>query len=294
MVTGLIRTGRQWAFILLATMSLCAGCKITQPTDVLDLLTTEELARAVTPSNERNWVPAQAVMPYAELRGNLLTVRNIRNCKYLNKDDYIVRHYDKTFDLNKLQTVDFIIVPFKDTPSLAHTMLSFGFGGKDHLAISVEVRLEEGETYSPMKGALRQYELIYVAADERDVIALRTKYRKDEVYLYRTRAEPELARMLLMDVMARVNKLAVEPEFYDTFSNNCTTNIVAHINRMKPGRVPLNIGVLLPGYADRLAYDLGLLDTDVSFEQTKRQAHINRVANRYVDDPDFSRKIRQR
>jgi hypothetical protein len=293
-VAWLIQTGRREAFVALATISLCAGCRTTQPTDVLDLLTTEELASAVAPSNQRDWVPAQAVMPYAELRGNLLTVRNIRNCKYLDKDDYIVRHYDKTFDLNQLQTVDFITVPFRDAPSLAHTMLSFGFGGEDYLAISVEVRLQEGETYSPMKGALRQYELMYVVADERDVVTLRAKYRGDDVYLYRTRATPEQARMLLMDVMARVNKLAVQPEFYDTFSNNCTTNIVAHINRMKPGRVPLDVGVLLPGYADRLAYDLGLLDTELSFQQTKREAHINRVANLYADDPDFSSRIRRR
>ena len=294
MVVGLIRIGRQRALVALATILLCAGCRTTQPTGILDLLTTEELASAVAPSNQRDWVPAQAVIPYAELRGSLLTVHNIRNCKYLDKDDYIVRHYDKTFDLNRLQTVDFITVPFKNTPSLAHTMLSFGFGGQDYLAVSVEVRLQEGETYSPIRGALRQYELMYVVADERDVIALRTKYRKDDAYLYRTRATPQQAQMLLMDVMARVNKLAVQPEFYDTFTNNCTTNIVAQINRMKPGRVPLDVGVLLPGYADRLAYDLGLLETEVSFEQTKRKAHINRVANRYADAPDFSQKIRQR
>ncbi len=93
--------------------------------------------------------------------------------------------------------------------------------------------------------------------------------------------------------MARVNKLAVEPEFYDTFSNNCTTNIVGHINRLYPGRVPLDIGVLLPGYADRLAYDLGLLDTQESFEQTKRRARINRLANRFAESPDFSEQIRR-
>jgi hypothetical protein len=97
-----------------------------------------------------------------------------------------------------------------------------------------------------------------------------------------------------MDVMARVNKLAVQPEFYDTFANNCTTNIVRHVNRIKPGRVPANIGVLLPGYADRLAYDIGLLDTELSFEQTRRRARVNRLANRYAEDPDFSNKIRQR
>ncbi len=294
MTTRLVHLRRLQMIAVLAMMSLCAGCKTGQPTDVLDVLSADEMARAVLPSNHRNWEPAQAVLPYADLRGNQLTVHNVRNCKYLNKDDYIVRHYDKTVDLNHLQSVDFVVVPFKDMPSLAHTMLSFGFDNQDHMAVSVEVRREIGETYSPIKGALRQYELIYVVADERDVIALRTQYRKDDVYLYRTRATPEQTRILLLDVMARVNKLATEPEFYDTFTNNCTTNIVSHINRMKPGRVPVDIGVLLPGYADRLAYDLGLLDTQVSFEQTKRQAHINRVANRFIDDSDFSRKIRQR
>jgi hypothetical protein len=279
---------------VLAALSLCAGCKTSQPNDVLDVLSAEEMSRAVLPSNHRNWEPAQAVLPHAELFGNHLTIHNVRNCEYLSKDDYIVRHYDKTVDLNQLQSVDFVVVPFKSTPSLAHTMLSFGFDNEDYLAVSVEVRREVGETYSPIKGALRQYELIYIVADERDVIALRTQYRDDDVYLYRTRATPEQARTLLLDVMARANKLATQPEFYDTFSNNCTTNIVAHINRMKPGRIPVNLGVLLPGYADRLAYDLGLLDTNVSFEQTKRQAHINRVARRSIGDVDFSRKIRLR
>lgn len=294
MATRLVQFRRLAIAVVLAVMSLCAGCRTSQPSDVLDVLSAEELTRAVLPSNHRNWEPAQAVLPYAELWGSQVTIHNVRNCKYLNKDDYIVRHYDKTLDLNHLRSVDFVVVPFKDTPSLAHTMLSFGFDNQDYIAVSVEVRKEAGESYSPIKGALRQYELVYIVADERDVIALRTQYRDDDVYLYRTRATPEQARTLLLDVMARVNKLATEPEFYDTFSNNCTTNIVAHINRMKPGRVPVDIGVLLPGYADRLAYNLGLLDTEVSFEQTKRQAHINRVANRVIDDVDFSRKIRQR
>jgi len=257
-------------------------------------LSTDELANIAQPSNARNWLPNLAVLPRAELNGNLLTVYNIRNTKYLSDDDYIVRHYHKTFDLGKLQTVDFIVVPFKDTPSLAHTMLSFGFGDEGYLAVSAEVRLEEGETYSAVKGAMRQYELMYVVADERDVIPLRTKHRKDDVHLYPTRATPQQARALLMDVMARANKLAVQPEFYDTFANNCTTNIMRHINRIRPGRVPANIAVLLPGHADRLAYDLGLLDSQQSFEATKRRAHINRLANRYDHDADFSSKIRRR
>ncbi len=279
---------------VLACALLSLGCRTTQPTDVLDVLSVEEISRAVSPSNERNWVPAQAVLPYAELRGNLLTVRNVRNCLYLDKDDYIVRHYTRTYNLNQLKSVDFVLVPFKDTPSLAHTMISFGFEDQGHLAVSVEVRLEDGETYSPVKGALRQYELMYVVADERDVIGLRAKHRKDDVYLYRTQTTPEQTRTLLMDVMARVNKLAVEPEFYDTFSNNCTTNLVAHINRIAPRRVPMDVGVVLPGYADRLAYELKLLEVNGSFEETKRRAEVTRLARRYADEADFSERIRQR
>lgn len=265
-----------------------------QPTGIMDVLSPDELTDIVQPSNARNWLPNLAVLPRAELNGNLLTVYNIRNTRYLSDENYIVRHYDKTFDLERLHTVDFIIVPFRDAPSLAHTMLSFDFGEEGTLAASVEVRLEEGESYSPVKGSMRQYEIMYVIADERDVIALRTKHRKDDVYLYRTKATPQQARGLLLDVMARVNKLAVTPEFYDTFTNNCTTNIVRHVNRLKPGRVPLDVGVLLPGLADRLAYNQGLLDTELSFEQTKRRARITSVANRYADDPDFSNKIRRR
>ncbi len=286
---------RNWTGLaLLAAIAMTAACRSKRPADIKDVLSGEELRKAISPSNYRAWIPAQAALPTAELQGHVLTVRNIRNCQYLNADDYVVRYYDRSFDLSQLQSVDFVTVPFQESPTLAHTMLSFGFGDQDFLAVSVEARYEQGETYSPLKGALRQYELIYVLADERDVIVLRAKHRKDDVYLYRTRATPELARALLLDVLARVNKLAMQPEFYDAMSNNCTTNIVAHVNRVHPGRVPLNIGVLLPGYADRLAYDLGLLDTQLPFEKLKKQAKIDRVAVRYAEDADFSRRIRQR
>lgn len=291
----------EWAAVtvraatVLAVLALLAGgCRSPGPGALTDVLTPAELDKISSPSNDRNWVPNLAVLPRAELYGNLLSVYNIRNTQYLSADDYVVRHYNRTFDLARLQTADFLVVPFKETPSLAHTMLSFGFDDGSQLAVSIEVRLEQGETYSAVRGALRQYELMYVLADERDVVLLRTKYRKDDVYLYRTKATPQQARLLLLDVMARVNQLAVQPEFYDTFTNNCTTNIVRHINRLRPGRIPVDIAVLMPGHADRLAYDLGLLDTRVSFERTRREANITRVANRHTDAADFSQQIRRR
>jgi len=254
---------------------LMAGCKVWRP------------------SNDRLWSADQAVLPYAEIDGNRVTIHNIRNCKYRSETDYTVEHYDRTFDLSELETVDFIVVPFAEAPQLAHTMLSFGFGGRDYLACSVEIRKEMGETYSPIKGMLRQYELMYVLGDERDLVLLRTNHRLSEVYLYRSRATPQQARDLFLDVLARVNKLYEQPEFYNALTNNCTTNIVQHVNRLAPGRVPYGLAVLLPGYSDRYAYDLGLLDTDASFEETRARAKINMAAWLYRDAPDFSVRIRQ-
>jgi hypothetical protein len=247
-------------------------------------------------SNTRNWSPDQAVLPSAEFSkdGKQVTIRNVRLCEYRTSDDYTVRHYDKTYDLTKLTTVDFIRVPFPDMPELAHTMLSFGFDDKDYVGVSVEIRKEQGESYNPALGAMKKYEIMYVLGDERDLIGLRTNFRLNDVYVYPTRATPEQVRTLFKNVLARVNKLEEEPEFYNTLTNNCTTNIAKHINELVPGRVPYDYRVLMPGYSDRLAYDLGLLATPYSFEETRRAARVTDLAYEHRNDPDFSQAIRRR
>jgi len=248
--------------------------------------------RLLTPSHDRDWSPDLAVLPYADFGDDHVIVRNVRNCAYESDSDYAVNYYDKRFDLQQLRTVDFIVVPFKETPSLAHTMLSFGFADGEHVAVSVEARLEQGEKYSPFLGELRQYELMYVVANERDAILRRTKHRGVDVYVYRTIATPEQSRELFMDVMQRVNQLAEVPEFYDTLSNNCTTNIVGHLNRIRPGRIPYDVRVILPGFSDGLAYELGLLDTSLPFAEARRRARVTDIANRSADTPNFSTRIR--
>ena len=251
------------------------------------------LQENLLPSNHRNWTPDLAVLPYVEFDGDRVTLHNIRNCTYQSDENYIVRHYDKTFDLNELESVDFMVVPFKGFPSLAHTMLSFGFANGEQLGVSVEARLEEGERYSPVLGSLRQFELTYVVADERDLIVRRTKHRDVDVYLYETVATPEQTRDLFEDVVRRVNKLYMEPEFYDTLRNNCTTNIARHINRLNPGRVPYELRIALPGFSDHLAYELGLLRRYGSFESTKRRARVTSRANRHAEHREFSTRIRR-
>jgi hypothetical protein len=255
------------------------------------------VAKMLAPSNVRNWEADQAVLPWAEVRGREVVVHNVRNCRYMDQDTFVVHHEDRAYRLDDLRAVDFFMVPFDNMPRLAHTMLSFEFqppeGPPQYLAASIEIRKEQGETYSAWKGSARQYELMYVLADERDVIQLRTNHRGENVYRYRTTATPEQAQLLLVDVLARANQLASRPEFYETFRNNCTTNIVDHINRIKPERLKYDYHVLLPGYSDKLAYDEGLIERRGTFEETKTAAYVNFRALAAANREDFSQAIRR-
>jgi len=279
------------------------GCVALPRTDQVDAALEKAVApvvelpkgvvEAAKPSNDRDWSPDQAVLPYAELHGDSVTVHNIRNCTYRTAEDYTVDHYDKTYDLTKIKTLDFVVTPFLNTPSLAHLAMSFGFEDDEYLGVSVEIRKEKGEQYAPLKGVLRQFELMYVVADERDLIRLCTDHYLNGVYVYRAKATPAEVRAIFVDVMTRTNDLALHPEFYNTFTNNCTTNIVKHLNRGSRFHVPYGKGVLLPGYFDRTAYNLGLIDNDVSFEQLKLRSRVNRRVYAHADDPGFSAAIRR-
>jgi hypothetical protein len=264
-------------------LALVVGCASVPQNTVDEML---------KPTNERKWKANMAVLPYARIRGDEATVYNVRNCTYISEDEYVLNYNDRSYSLNDVETLDFIVCPFKEMPSLAHTMMSFGFRDGEYLGVSVEVRLEEGETYSAAGGAARQFELMYVVADERDLIQLRTEIRNSDVYIYRCRLTKEEVRAVLIDVLKRVNTLKKRPEFYDTFANNCTTNIVAHVNHVRPGAIPWEPASLLTGYADREAYRLGLLADSGSFEETKRQARITSLAHRYAQEPLFSAMIR--
>ena len=246
------------------------------------------------PSNDRTWNQDQAILPYAEINNNLITIRNIRNFTYASATSYTPNYYDKVFDLNKIKKVWYVVEPFAGIPGSAHTFLSFEFEDNQFISISVEIRKEKGETYSPIKGLFNNYELMYVIADERDVIKLRSNYRKDLVYVYPANTTKEKMQELFLDMIQRTNNLNQHPEFYNTITNTCTTNIVAHINKITPNRVPFfNLRILLPANSDKLAYDLGLIDTDLPFEETRKKYFINDRATKYSEDPAFSVKIRQ-
>ncbi len=269
--------------IVCALFAACGGC-----TPVLKM---------AAPSNLRNWEQDQAVLPYVEFRGNQIVAHNVRYCRYFDEDDFVVEYEDRAYNLSDLRGVDFFMTPCKDTPRLAHTMISFEFAPPDappqYLAVSIEIRKEKGETYAAWKGSARQYELMYVLADERDVVQLRTNHRGEDVYLYHTTATPAQTQMLLVDILSRTNQLASKPEFYETFRNNCTTNLVDHINRIHPQRLRYDYRVLLPGYSDQLAFDEGLIVPQGTFEETKTKAYLNGRALTAANREDFSQAIRR-
>ena len=249
------------------------------------------------PSNDRNWNDDQKVLAYAERDGNLVTVHNIRNFNYRSTDDYDISYYDKTFDLDKIKTLDYIVEPFSNFRGLAHTFLSFGFenekGEMDYVAISVEIRKEKGESFSPWRGLARQYELMYVVADENDVIKLRTNYRKDDVFLYPINTFIEKKQLLFWDMLDRANTLKDHPEFYNTIWSTCTTNILDHINKIRQDKITKwDYRIFFPGYSDKIAYDVELLDTDLSFDEVRKKFQINDLAESWQKGEIFSEVIR--
>lgn len=257
------------------------------------VLTYVALIVLVRPSLNRDWSPDEATLARAEISGNTIYVTNIRNINYRTTSDYDIHYYDKTFDLDKIQSVWYMVEPFSGYGAgAAHTLVSFGFEGGDYVAISAEIRKEKGESFSAPKGLLRQYELIYVVADERDVIKLRSNYRKDDVFLYPVKTTKENMQKLFVSMLTRANKLATEPEFYNTLTNTCTTSIVGHVNEIVPGRIPFSYKVLMPGYSDELARQVGLIDSALPIEELRAKYIINDKALKYADDPLFSERIR--
>ncbi len=245
------------------------------------------------PSNDRNWNTDQAILPIITIDGDTVDIKNIRNFTYQSTTEYTPNYYDATYNISDITRVWFAVEPFlQNKIGAAHTLVSFEFRDGRYLAISVEIRKEVGELFSPLKGILRNYELMYVIADERDVLGLRAIHRKDDVYLYPIKTTPERAQRLFVSMLTRAQQLQQYPEIYNTIANNCTTNIAAHVNELFPERIPWDNSFLLPKSADEYALSIGLLDTDLPIEKARKKYHINERAMQFETDPLFSQKIR--
>lgn len=242
-------------------------------------------------SNDRVWAPDVAMLPSAEVDGDTVTLRRFRNFHYTSETESTPRWYDKTVDLRQLDTLDLIAVYWMGD-AIAHTIMSFGFAGVQ-VAISIEIRKEQGEDFSALAGFFRRYELYYVVGDERDLIGQRTTYRDppEDVYLYRMTAPREDIRRLFLQYMTKINELHERPEFYNTATTNCTTNIMTHVRGFQE-QVPMSWKVLLSGYFPDLAYERERLDQSLPFDALRRQSRINERARAADGAADFSRRIR--
>lgn len=249
---------------------------------------------AVRPSNSREWKRDHSRLPVVRFEGSLAHISDVRCFEATAESTEVPRWEDRTYDLDGVRSLWFVLAVFDETGwrGPAHSLLSFGFDDGRFLAISVEARKEVGESYSTWKGLLKRYEVIYVIGDERDLIRTRAVYRPDEVYVYPVRAEPGKIRELLGDMLQAAQALHREPQFYNTLTNNCTTKLRDHVNRIAPGRIPASWKILLPGYADELLRGLDLIDADEPIEAIRARYAVNERARAYRDDPDFSLGIR--
>lgn len=246
---------------------------------------------SIRPSHDRTWRPEVSVMPRAVINGDSVKLTGVRHIDYRSKEDFTVRHEEREVKISHLTGVDFFVSYWSDAP-MAHTFVSFIFDNAPPLCVSIEARLEQGEKYSPVASCFKQAELIYVVADERDIVGVRTHHRKERVYLYHLRSNAERARAFFRSYLEKINLLADQPEFYHLLSNNCTVNIDRHAHK-EGRRGGFDFRLLVNGLVDAYAYARGALDISMPIDQLRERSLITEPALAGGLDDDFSRRIRQ-
>lgn len=247
----------------------------------------------IKPTDDRNWQPDVARKAWADVKGDEVTVHNVRNFDYRSETDYTPHWETRTVLLSKLTDAD-LAINYWGSAWIAHPIASFLFADSTPLAFSIETRKAVGQTYSALRGFYRQYDLIYIPADERDVLLLRANYRHEEVYLYHTTVSAERARSLFLEYLKHLNRLHEKPEFYNAITDNCTTNIrAANVATVEHGNVPSwDWKVLLNGKMDELLYARGFVDRSLPFAELKARSLINPRAKAAGESPNFSELIR--
>jgi len=275
-------------------MSVIQGIVVTIFGIALCLIIIRHLM--LKPSNNRSWVNDNDRLANAEFDGDYVTIKNIRDFNWRSTRDYDEKWIEKKFNLTEVSKIWFVLEYFDPKKrQMAHTILGFEFDDGSRICCSIEVRREKGEKYHPIRGFFRQYELIYVWATESDVIGVRTRCRKKSVtHLFEAVVlGPGNERKMLESYLKRTNKLYEKPEWYNTITNTCTTNIVNHVNEVYPGRVPKAISIFLPGLSPKLLYNNNLVKIDSSLENTLEKSIIDSKAKTWDGISDFGNLIRE-
>ena len=247
---------------------------------------------SLKPSLLRDWENADAILPEITWSGNLVTIANVRDHLWTSDSVFTPRYSTEVYHLDDLIGVSYVITPFSNYDGPAHTMLTFSFSGGEYITISPEIRKERGESFSAIQWLLNQYELIYVIAHEDDVIKLRTNYRKNEVYMYPIKTEKDKIQALFRSMLIRTDKLTKEPEFYNTFWNNCATSILIHANALRKEKLIAWFYALLPSHSDEILYEAWLIDTKLpTLDAARAYYRIDELARTISGGGDFSALI---
>jgi hypothetical protein len=247
---------------------------------------------AIPASNNRDWADEVAHIVSGVVNGPQVTLANVRNFDWRTLTDYTVRWENRTYDLDKLASVD-LLLSYWSSPAIAHTLVSFGFNDGQFVTFSVEIRKERNESFSEIGGFFKEFEMSVIAAAERDIVGVRTNIRKEDVYLYRlTMPKPDI-RSLFMSYVDAANGLNETPQYYNTITANCTTIVFAMVDRIASGALPLDYRLLLSGYLPSYIMDVRGFTPGFTLEQLRERGAISARAQAAGSAPDFSSRIRE-
>ncbi|MFT4048053.1 MAG: DUF4105 domain-containing protein [Solimonas sp.] len=286
-----------WMFCALALLVLlwCADVVLAVPLFAAALALLLLWWHSIRPSNDRVWADEVARQLVAERDGARVTLHNVRNFAWRTTSDYGVRWETRRYDLDRLRSVDTILSHWMG-PAIAHTLVSFGFddghGGSDYLTFSLEIRKERGELYTPVGGFFKKFEINLIAADERDIVRLRSNVRGEDVYLYRVLLPPAQIRSLFNAYLEEADALRRAPRWYNTATANCTTIVFQMMRHIVAG-LPLDHRLLLSGYLPEYIHAAGGFTPGVDLAILHRAGRINERARAADADPAFSRRIRE-
>jgi hypothetical protein len=244
----------------------------------------------ILPSNDRDFAPDVAHGVTGIVQGDELTLKNVRNFSWTSPTDYTENWETRSYDLSKIESADFYLVYFMG-PLIAHSMVSFGFSDGRHLMFSIEIRKQRGEAFSAIAGFFKRYELVFLAADERDFLFLR-KAEHEDVRLYRIRTTPQAARALLLQYVREANDLTAHPQFYNTLTANCTTSIFLMLRALSP-EFPLDWRVLLNGFLPSFAYEHRLVDTSIPLRELIDRAAVSDRIKMGLTEEAFGARLRE-
>lgn len=244
----------------------------------------------IAPSHDRIWADDVARMVSGKVDGSMVTLDQVRNFDWRSDTDYTVRWAPRRYDLNQLRSVD-VALSYWMGPAIAHTLVSFGFSDGRYLTFSIEIRKERGESFDGLAGFFKRYETVLIAADERDILRVRTNVRGEDMWLYRLQMPPQMMRSLFLAYLDEGAQLRRTPRFYNTLTGNCTTIVYQMARRISPG-LPLDWRLLASGYLDRYLYELGALQGQGGFDALRQRAHITARARAADQAADFSARIR--